>query len=205
MKKRQRVHGTGSVFKRGRVWWYSFNRNKLEYRESALTDIKTVAISKLKARIQEIDSLGIAKNDFTVGDLMASVFLDYQNHGQRSIDDAKERWKLHLAPVFEYVRARHVTTDMLDRYVAQRDSEKAALATVNRELALLRRAFNLGKGSTPPKVVLRAEVSHPQRTEHADGISRGRAVRQAGCGLHEARALVAHDARGWLSIRMARG
>jgi integrase len=150
--KRQRVRGTGSVFKRDRVWWYSFNRNKLEYRESAQTDIKEVAKAKLKARIAEIDRLGIVKNDSTVGELMEAVFLDYQNQEQRSLDDAKERWKLHLAPAFEHVRACHVTTDMLARYVATRDEEKAALATVNRELALLRRAFNLGKGATPPKV-----------------------------------------------------
>ena len=79
--KRQRVRGTGSVFKRNRVWWYSFNRNKIEYRESAHTDIKEVAKLKLKARIEEIDSLGIVKNDTTVGELMESVFLDYQNEG----------------------------------------------------------------------------------------------------------------------------
>jgi integrase len=113
--------------------------------------------------IEEVDGLGIVKNSYTVRDLMESVFLDYQNSGKRSLDDAKERWKLHLEPTFGNVRASRVTTDMLQKYVADRDGEKASVASVNRELALLRRAFNLGKRSTPPKI---AFVPHfPLRKE----------------------------------------
>jgi integrase len=53
---------------------------------------------------------------------------------------------------------------MLAEYVAKRDGEGAALATVNRELALLRCAFNLGKEATPRKV---ANVpKFPIRAEH---------------------------------------
>src|SRR5438309_8319741 len=152
--KRQRVRGTGSVFKRDRVWWYSFNRNKIEYRESAQTDIKEIAKAKLKARIAEIDTLGIVKDDYTVGDLMEGVFLDYKNNGKRSLDDAKQRWASHLKPVFENLRASRITTDMLEEYISKRDDEGAKLATVNRELALLRRAFRLGHRSTPRKVAV---------------------------------------------------
>jgi integrase len=50
------------------------------------------------------------------------------------------------------MRATSVTTDALERYKGQRRAEGAAPATVNRELATLRRAFNYGKRSTPPKV-----------------------------------------------------
>ena len=45
-----------------------------------------------------------------------------------------------------------MTTDAVERYKRQRRAEGAAPATVNRELATLRRAFNYGKRSTPPKV-----------------------------------------------------
>jgi integrase len=50
------------------------------------------------------------------------------------------------------MRATSVTTDAVERYKRQRRAEGAAPATVNRELATLRRAFNYGKRSTPPKV-----------------------------------------------------
>jgi integrase len=153
-KKRYRVRGLGSVFLRGKVWWYAFNRNKLEYRESSNDVRKTVAIEKLKARIKEIDTMGLVKTDHTVGDLMEAVFLDYKNNGKRSLDDAKQRWETHLKPVFENLRASRITTDMLEEYVSKRDDKGAKLATVNRELALLRRAFRLGHRSTPRKVAV---------------------------------------------------
>jgi hypothetical protein len=152
--KRQRIRGTGSVFKRGQVWWFSFTRNHREYRESSNDDRKTVAIEKLKARIKEVDTLGLVNTDHTVGDLMDAVFLDYKNNGKRSLDDAEQRWKSHLKPVFENLRASRMTTDMLEEYVSKRDDEGAKLATVNRELALLRRAFRLGHRSTPRKVAV---------------------------------------------------
>src|SRR5208282_5278651 len=41
--------------------------------------------------------------------------------------------------------ARNITTDRLTAFVAQRQEEKAANATINRSLAALRRAFNLAK------------------------------------------------------------
>jgi integrase len=50
------------------------------------------------------------------------------------------------------MRATNVSTDAVERYKLQRRGEGAAPATVNRELATLRRAFNYGKRSTPPKV-----------------------------------------------------
>src|SRR5262249_32779096 len=85
------------------------------------------------------------------------------NEGKRSIDDAEERWKCHLQPVFENVRAAHLTTDMLEKYKASRDAEGASIATVNRELALLRRAYRLAKQCTPPTV---ADIPHfPLRRE----------------------------------------
>lgn len=65
--------------------------------------------------------------------------------GYTSLQDARERWEKHLKPVFGAVRASQVTTDKLEAYKDARLTTKAAKATINRELALLRLAFNLGR------------------------------------------------------------
>jgi integrase len=55
-------------------------------------------------------------------------------------------------PFFTRIRACDITTDRMRRYIDARLAECAQVATVNRELALLKRAFNLARECTPPKV-----------------------------------------------------
>jgi integrase len=142
--KRQRVRGTGSIFKRGRVWWCAYTRDGLEHRFSAQTDIKEVAKNKLEQLLKELD-LGITRNDYRVADLMLGVFAHYERNGFTSIQDARERWAKHLQPAFGNLRATRVTTEALEKYASDRITAGAARATVNRELALLRLAFNLAR------------------------------------------------------------
>jgi len=46
-----------------------------------------------------------------------------------------------------------VTTQLVDRYKARRREQSAENATINRELAVLKRMFSIARRSTPPKVV----------------------------------------------------
>jgi integrase len=59
---------------------------------------------------------------------------------------------LHLRPAFGAIQVRHLTTTIIQQYIAKRQKTVAANATINRELALLKRALNLGRKHTPPKV-----------------------------------------------------
>ncbi len=56
--------------------------------------------------------------------------------------------------VFTRIRACDTTTDRIRRYTETRLAEGAQNASINRELALLKRAFNLARECTPPKVTI---------------------------------------------------
>ena len=50
----------------------------------------------------------------------------------------------HLLPVLGHIKAHELGTDVIKRYVARRQEEKASNASINREMAALKRMFNLG-------------------------------------------------------------
>jgi integrase len=111
-----------------------------------------VAQAKLDAAIKAAEG-GFQKAKLSVAELMKAALADYERQGRRSTADATERWKLHLEPVFGGMSATRVTTERLEEYASSRVDEGAAKATVNRELALLRFAFNLARKRRKLQVV----------------------------------------------------
>ncbi|MEQ1886589.1 MAG: site-specific integrase [Bryobacteraceae bacterium] len=86
-----------------------------------------------------------------IKDLLEELVADYRING-KSVDWCKLVVDKHLDPFFGHVPAGKLTTEMARNYVAFRQTKEIANATVNRELSLLRRAFNLARLSTPPRV-----------------------------------------------------
>jgi len=103
---------------------------------------------------------GLRVERIKVDELAEDFLRDYRINGKKSIDDAEARWKLHLGPWFGGMRAVNVTSEQIARYIDQRRTEDAAPATINKELAALKRMFNLGRKSTPPKVVVVPAFPH---------------------------------------------
>ena len=78
----------------------------------------------------------------TVRDLADHLTNEYAANQRRSGE--RLRFSLaHLLPVFGVRRAVHVTAAEIDAYKAQRLAEGAANATINRELAALKRMYSL--------------------------------------------------------------
>jgi integrase len=71
------------------------------------------------------------------------------------IADAERRWSVNLQATFGNRKASLVTTEDLNDYIMARHKAKAMNATINREMAFLRRAFKIGF-ETKPRLV--AEV-----------------------------------------------
>ena len=72
-----------------------------------------------------------------------AVLDDYRMNRKRSLVDVERHVRLHLAPFFGRRRMAAITTADVRRYVARRQGEGARNATINRELAVLKRAFTL--------------------------------------------------------------
>ena len=89
--------------------------------------------------------------------LFADVIEDYSTFKRRSIDDVKSRVKLHIDPVLGKIRAADLSSEDLKRYILRCRDEKAADATINREMAIIRRSFTIASKSNPPKVPLLEE------------------------------------------------
>jgi integrase len=153
-----RPKGTGCIFKRpdSNKWWIKYSRNGRAFRESANVTDRHKAEKLLKQRLAEIATgtfVGAHTQRVRVEDLWEDVEREYRINARKSLDDAKARWNLHLKPMFGPARVIEVTTTMLGRYVDARQRERAKNATINRELALLKRMFRLGMQATPAKVL----------------------------------------------------
>jgi integrase len=140
----------GRVFKRSGTdnWWVAYYVAGVEYRESSGSPRREEAEALLKRRIDEKGAYRIGLLQFpevsklTVADLIEGLLADYRIRGRKSLRTTR----VHSGAILRYFgeeRASGVSMARLRDYVSRRLDEGAANATVNRELAALRRAFNL--------------------------------------------------------------
>lgn len=124
---------------------------KRHYHNSTFHGSKTAAEKHLRKLVQDRDTGVLVVRTLTVGELLDDLVQDYRINGKSS-EWARMVVDKHLRPVFGKVPTSNLTTDAVRRHILKRQTAGAKNSTINRELALLRRAFRLAMNSTPPKV-----------------------------------------------------
>ena len=152
--------GFGSAYQRGRIWWVRYHTNGREVRESTKSERQIDAQRLLKARWKSIGAgrfVGPKEEKVLTGDLLDGLVHDYEQNGRRSLNTLRGRIE-PLRATFGTLRAVDVTGGTVEAYKTARLSAKTlrgtlvTAATLNRELAALKRAFSLG--------VKRGRVAH---------------------------------------------
>ena len=135
----------GSLRLRGRLWWLRYRIDGKEHWESSRSTSKRVA-AKLLARRQAAFGEGLLTvpeaRRVSFGDLEKMLRTHYQTSGLRSLPRL-DRALTHLRAAFGTMRAHAITAELISGYETDRLAAGAARATVNYELAALRKAFNL--------------------------------------------------------------
>ena len=148
------------------TWWVQYSVRGKRYRESSSSLNRADAVKLLKRRIGEAAEGRPVGHDIektTFEDLAKILLDDYKANGRQSIRRAKSSTQ-NLRRFFADSRAIDITEDRLNTYIVFRQEEKAANATINRELAALKRAFRLAgkKGGTAASI---PDAPREQRTQ----------------------------------------
>lgn len=142
---RQHTYGMGLIYQRGQVWWVRYSRNGQVFRESSHSEKEADAKKLLKKRLGEIALgrfAGPKAEKVTFSELAEDFLTDYRIKGR----DARNKIRFKLKPLlatFGQDRTKSITTDRIKRYIALRQEAGAAASTINRELSVLKRTFNL--------------------------------------------------------------
>jgi hypothetical protein len=138
--------GSGGVYKKGKSFWFVYYHAGKQVWENAKTTDKAEARRLLQAKIGQLAEgryVGPAVERVTMQELFADLETDYAMNEKRSLDKLKIRIQKHLLPFFGLLRAQKLTTADVKNFITKRQAVGASNAEINRELAALKRAFNL--------------------------------------------------------------
>ena len=163
MPAKRKIAGQGSIYLRNGWWWCDYTAGGVRRRESCHTRDRDEALSYLHRKQGKLASGEfLAPDRVRVRDMLQLLLDDYDVSGVAQAYIASLKVKSILNPVLGDIKAAQLTTAQVKQYI-QRRLKLVKTGTVNREIALLHRAFQLGYQQDPPLV---ARVPHlPKLTE----------------------------------------
>jgi integrase len=141
------MRGDGHIFQKGRIWWIAYSFRGHPYQESSQSAERKDAEKLLKRRLREMHKPNFVdpakEQRCTLDDMKKTLKLDYERKGNRSSIE----WAFkHLEAGFKFHRLIDLSTERIEEYADMRIKDGAKPASVNRELAALRRGFKLMVG-----------------------------------------------------------
>src|SRR5712691_11887912 len=150
-------HGSGTIYQRTKtgpdgkkqvlkVWWLDYYHTGKRIRESSGTTDRAEARRLLQQRLGQIADgrfIGPAADRLTFDDLVQGLLSDYEVNGKKSLPWVRIKVKKHLTPFFAGKTAHGITTADVRSFITRRQKEGAGNGEINRELAALKRAYNL--------------------------------------------------------------
>lgn len=136
------------MFKRNGVWWTCIRNNGKKIQKSLETSDRKLAKSiEAKVRTEIVEGSYFEKlvgRNKTFRDMMDKFMVEHapnvSNHMQRGYET---KLRKHLIPFFGGSNLLSISPKLISRYKVFRKSKGVKPATINRELAMLSKAFNL--------------------------------------------------------------
>jgi integrase len=140
-----RRRGLGEIRLRGRIFWIGYSFHGKVYRESSRSTERRDAVLLLRKRLGEVGRgklIGPDAEKVTFDDLQQLVLTDYRVNGRKSVRRAEIAFQ-RLEQFFGLYRALEITPDRIKAYIESRQEAGLRAATIQCELALLKRGFTL--------------------------------------------------------------
>ncbi len=132
--------------RQSRIYWIKYYRSgKAERANTHLTDF---AAAKRVLQSREGDAargvpVSAKLGQVKIDELIADVVTNYRINRKKSLGHVERRIRKHILPFFSGRRAVTISTVDIERFILARQEAGAANAEINRELAILKRAFSL--------------------------------------------------------------
>ncbi len=133
--------------RQSKIYWIKYYRNGKGERENTHTTDFAAAKRLLQSREGDL-ARGVAVSakigQVKIDELIVDVVTNYKINRKKSIDCVERRVRKHIIPFFGGRRAATISTADVEKFILMRQEAKASNAEINRELAILKRAFSLG-------------------------------------------------------------
>jgi integrase len=151
--KSRSVKGEGSLFQRGRIWWFKFDGQSFSTRtqiKSEAIDFKLRKLAGLRLDQPHIKTEG---RRATINELLDAHLSYMRRKNRASVKDVEAILNKHVRPYFGERAASSLTTADFEHYREDKTEENLEPTTINRHLSYIRSGYQTGHKPVTPRMV----------------------------------------------------